>query len=423
MRGSWLVARAELRRRWGSVVALTLLVGLVGALGLGALAGARRTSTAFDRFREETRARDLTVFTPDVDAATVAKLRALDGVQAIGQARALVTTVNGEFSSTGAPLDGQVGSTVDRPRVVEPVGYRAADRAREIAVPEPLARTQDIAIGDTITLHGFAPSQIEDLLAGGEVDEPAGPEVLLRVVGITRSPSDLSIEGQTGGVLFTTRRFAREYGRRIGAFAPVVLLVRLSDDDAARAFVREARELIAANGRPGEFQVQPVSNTEGAVRQSTDVLATALLVFAGTVFGAGLVVISIALRRYVESAEPTLPALRGLGVTRQEQMLAIGLPVAPIAAGAALLGVVGVWLASPLMPIGLARQAEPNAGIDFDALVLVVGFGAILVIVSGLGWLAARRVVRGGAPGWLARSPGHLGDRERRGPRWAVHRP
>ena len=61
------VGRAELRRRWGSVIVLTLLVGLVAAVVLASLAGARRTSSAFTRFQAETLAPDLTIFIPTVD--------------------------------------------------------------------------------------------------------------------------------------------------------------------------------------------------------------------------------------------------------------------------------------------------------------------------------------------------------------------
>src|SRR5687768_2647571 len=54
----FLVARARLRRHWAAV----LVVGLVGALGAGGVlalaAGARRTDTAYDRLRTETRAFD-----------------------------------------------------------------------------------------------------------------------------------------------------------------------------------------------------------------------------------------------------------------------------------------------------------------------------------------------------------------------------
>ena len=52
MRAAWYVARTELRARWGSVIVLTLIVGIVGAVVLASIAGARRTSSAFDRFRD-----------------------------------------------------------------------------------------------------------------------------------------------------------------------------------------------------------------------------------------------------------------------------------------------------------------------------------------------------------------------------------
>ena len=135
----WFVGRAELRRRWRSVVVLTVLVGLVGAVVLASLAGARRTSTAFGRFQDETLAADLTVFVPAVDDATLADLRALPGVTAIGTARQLTADVEGHTQSNGGPLDDELGRTVDRPRVIE--GRRPRpDRVDEIAVPEPLAR-------------------------------------------------------------------------------------------------------------------------------------------------------------------------------------------------------------------------------------------------------------------------------------------
>ena len=45
-----MAARAQLRSRWGTTVALALLVGLSGGLVLAAVAGASRTETAMKRF-------------------------------------------------------------------------------------------------------------------------------------------------------------------------------------------------------------------------------------------------------------------------------------------------------------------------------------------------------------------------------------
>ena len=47
-------ARADLRARWPSLIALGVLVAAVGGLSVAALAGARRTHSSFDRLRERT---------------------------------------------------------------------------------------------------------------------------------------------------------------------------------------------------------------------------------------------------------------------------------------------------------------------------------------------------------------------------------
>ena len=333
MRASWFVGRVELRRRWSSVVVLTFLVALVSSVALVALAGARRTSTAFDRFKDETVAADLTVFIPAIGDATLDRLRDLPGVVSIGRGRQITATVNGHSLGVGGPLDESVGRTVARPRVLE---GRLPDqgRADEIAVPEPLARESGVQVGDTIVIRGYTQDQIDAILDGGDPSPPVGPEVPVRVVGITRAPGDLSIEGSGGGLLLTTRQFVTEYGDEIGTFAPIVLLVRTTDATAARAFVRQARAMLAPLGAPGEFQVQPPSETEGAVQQSIDVLTAALVAFAAVVALAGVVIIAIALRRFVDGTASDVPALRGLGVSRRARTAALALPLVPVAVGA-----------------------------------------------------------------------------------------
>src|SRR3954471_778738 len=57
----WLRFRAELRTRWRALLAVPWLVGLAGGAALAALAGARRTDTAFDRLVARTDTADLLV--------------------------------------------------------------------------------------------------------------------------------------------------------------------------------------------------------------------------------------------------------------------------------------------------------------------------------------------------------------------------
>src|SRR4051795_4793291 len=55
-------ARSELGRRWKALVALGVIAGIAAGLALAAMAGARRTSTAYQRWRTATAAPDAIVF-------------------------------------------------------------------------------------------------------------------------------------------------------------------------------------------------------------------------------------------------------------------------------------------------------------------------------------------------------------------------
>jgi hypothetical protein len=60
----------------------------------------------------------------------------------------------------------------------------------------------------------------------------------------------------------------------------------------------------------------------------------------------------------------------------------------------AVIAVVVALLASPLMPLGLARDAEPDPGFDLDRLVLGAGLAAIVLVVIGVAALASAVSVR-----------------------------
>ena len=144
--------------------------------------------------------------------------------------------------------------------------------------------------------------------------------------------------------------------------------------------------------------MQPTSETEGAVRESIDVVANGLIVFSVVAAFAGFVVVGLIIRRFVDGGADALPALRGLGVSTGGQALALALAAAPAVVGGALLAVVGAWFASPLFPFGLARRAEPHLGFDADLLVVGLGFVAVVVLVGLLVLGSAYRVAKASLP-------------------------
>ena len=64
-----------------------------------------------------------------------------------------------------------------------------------------------------------------------------------------------------------------------------------------------------------------------------------------------------------------------------------------IVAGSAL-AIFGAWLASTLMPIGLARQADPSPGRQFDVVLLLGGAAALIAVLSSMALLVAWRHAR-----------------------------
>lgn len=127
-----LLIRWELRRRWRCFVVVALLVAFAGGVTLAAVAGAKRTSTSFDRFRTSVRSHDVLLFAEDVDRGDVHELRSLPGVAAIGYLRQLaLVRPDGDFLAVGGPLDDAMFRDVNRLRIgetMEAIGARIGDR-------------------------------------------------------------------------------------------------------------------------------------------------------------------------------------------------------------------------------------------------------------------------------------------------------
>ena len=82
-----MLAGWEIRRRARSTVALTIMVGLVGAVVIATVAGARRSDTALDRFNAYSRSADVEFSIALSTASQRAELRRTPGVIAVARLR------------------------------------------------------------------------------------------------------------------------------------------------------------------------------------------------------------------------------------------------------------------------------------------------------------------------------------------------
>ena len=73
--------RATRGRSWRTAVTVALIGGLLGTVALGALAGARRTASAYGRYLRSIKSSDVYVNIPGPFLAAIPKIAALPGVR------------------------------------------------------------------------------------------------------------------------------------------------------------------------------------------------------------------------------------------------------------------------------------------------------------------------------------------------------
>ncbi|HTK16346.1 MAG TPA: FtsX-like permease family protein [Acidimicrobiia bacterium] len=386
-----MLAGNDIRRRWRSVVALTLLVGAVGAIVLATAAGARRSHSALPRFNAYSRSSDVEISIGIPTASQLAAFRRSPGVAAMAYLHAYSLQIKGhENLAIAAPADSAMGTVVDRVRLVK---GRLADPTApdEVTIGERLAAQTHLGVGSHLEAESFSQAQIDKAFSGGDPGPPAGPRLRLRVVGIVRRPLDLGVREESGGVALLTPGFGKKYEGRIGRFTDVLRVKTDAGTADVPRVIATARKLW---GKAQTFSVQPLGiETQGA-NSAIDVLTAALWIFAGVTALAGAVAIGIVLTRDIARASVDQLTLRSLGVTHGQRGVASSARALIIAGGSALLAGTGAVLASPLFPLRLARRADPDVGLHADWVVLGIGVVLVAVVVLSVAFVAAWRATR-----------------------------
>jgi hypothetical protein len=387
-----MLARSELRHRWRSALVLTLLVGFVGAVVLALVGGARRTETSLARFETFSRSARLEVDVGDATPDQIAELLRVPGVVAIAQLYQLVLIrSDDENLAVAGQVDDTFGTEVDRARVVE---GRAADPAAplELNIGESFAEAHHLRVGDRAR---FASYSLEDVALSrannAAVPHPTGPAVDFRIVGIVRRPLDLGSRGTAGGVIVPTPAFVAQYRDQIGSYAGSLLRVRTEGASDVPRVTRAARRIF---GSSPVFSFTSLSIEGKGAQDAIDVTTVGLYLAAAVAGLTGLVGVGIALSREIALVDTDQLTLSALGLRPRHRTAAAAAVGVPVAFVGALLAVLGAALASPLFPIGVGRDAEPDPGFRLDGSALVVGVVAIVAVVLVLAVLAGVRTAR-----------------------------
>jgi hypothetical protein len=410
--------RARLRGSLRTTALFAALVAIAGAVLLTGLAGARRTESAYRRMLDDAGAGHLLLYAPSVEPDA---LGALPEVEAFGRiayvfSRFPTLADQGRQVVPFVALDDDAFRTIDRHRVMEgrlPV----PDRDEEVAVSEGMAERYGLSVGSVLPIRVFSLEQYESVLGTPDDPEPAGAATDLEVTAVVRGIQDIGRDFDDAAVEYSgsdenltlTPAFAEQH-LEPGVLGGAAYRVRLRGGDADLAELTERVVRLAGDAPVGPEAQRDVSRR---IERGTDLLAFALLVFGASAGLLGLLLVGQALARQGRADLDEADVLRALGM-RPSALLTVGVSRALVAALAGAAGAVALAVAaSPLFPIGLARQAEPSPGLDVDGYALAAGAVVIvLLVVLQVGVSAWWRLRRADATESAPR-PGGLGVADR----------
>ncbi len=406
-RVAWYRFRTSLPSRWTGYVTVVVLLGLVGGLAMAAIAGARRTQSAFPAYLAATNASDLRLQTYDITdeygfggANLTERLERLPEVTAVASAPDLLIVPlgrNGRVLASSALNDdvsaiGSVGGEYfSQDRVTVAQGHMADPRSPdEMVATAESAKIAGWHIGETVELGAMSTSQI----AAGANPNTAKPAVRFsaKLVGVVLFASQIvndDVDRFPTYVLMTpalTRRLQVST-----AYPSYGLRLRHGSADVAAV----EKEIIQLLPKGSVYTFQDTAVTEGQVERASKPEAIALGVFGAIAALVTLLIAGLAISRALWADAGDLDILRALGGSPAVVSwgATLGLLAAVVVGG---LLAVGIAVAlSPLAPLGPAAQVDPAPGIAFDWTVLGTGFAVLVVGLGGLALsLAYRRAAR-----------------------------
>ena len=407
--------RTTFGRQWAGLASLALLIGLIGGLAMGAVAGARRTQSSFPAYLGSTDPSDLTVLTalagsgaaPGYDSALVRKIARLphvEHVESYAGTNAALLAPDGTVANNAVGVPGSVdGEYFHQDRVTIVEGRMPDPDRPDEALVDAKGAPPQIRVG-TVAPIGFFTNAQESAPDFGRTHVTPRVRVDMKIVGKAVFSQEVVQDdvdaGLDGNVVFTPALM-----RRLNDCCVNFTWSALRLDGGSRDVPAVEREVQGAlpSRLPVIFSV--ASLTQAKAERAIEPESIALGVFGGIAALATLLIGAQVIGRLLRARADDLATLRALGadptMTVVDGLLGI---VLAVVAGSVLAAGVAVAL-SPLSPIGTVRSVYPYTGVAFDWTVL--GFGALL-LAGALTAVAAFLAYRN-APHRTARRAGHRG--------------
>ena len=394
LRVAWYRLRVTIRRRWSGYLSLALLIGLVGGLAMGSIAGARQTQSSYPQFLASTNPSELFFSSfgsggptgsgnasHAVTASEIAHLRHVKRVVTslnflaapLGRNGApLLSVVNS--LSTGGSIDGEF-LTQDRVAVLQ---GRMADphKADEFVTTAEGAHILGLRVGKRIPLGVYSLAQTNSPGFGTPNVKPR-IRVNARLVGIVVFNDQVvqdDVDADQTEMLVTPALSKQALGESTTAQFGLQL-------DGGNSDVSAVEHELAQLVPPGSvYEFHRMSLIEARVDRVVKPESLALGAFGAIAAVAALVIAALSISRQLQREAADLRVLRSLGADPAAIVAeaSAGLLIA-VLVGSLLAAGVAVGL-SPLAPIGPVRAVYPALGFDFDWT--VIGFGTLILVVG-----------------------------------------
>ena len=375
---AWYRFAVTWRRQRGSYLILVLLIGLVGGIGLGSIAAARRTASSFSTFIAGTNPSDLTIVPAGgrsgYSQSLISQIRRLPHVKRVESYVALSASLIKSGHTGPQSLDSSVimvgsvdGLLFNQDRFSVTAG-RLADpnRPNEVMITQNAAAALGLHLNQTL-LVGLTP-------AAGPARER---RLRLRIVGVGLLNREVV---QDEIARFPTYIVATPALTRSVLGDVAISYYGVQVQDGARYVPGVEREFTAKEHYFTDFLI--ASQIETEAEQAIKPEALALGVFGGIAGLAALLLAIQAIARQLSAREEDLLVLRAVGASPAMTGLdgLIGV-TGSIVTGSIV--AVGVAVAlSPLAPLGPVRSVYPNRGISADWTVLGIGFAVVVCVLT-----------------------------------------
>jgi ABC-type antimicrobial peptide transport system permease subunit len=399
LRVAWYRFVTTFRTRWSGYLTIVLLVGLLGGLAMGSIAGARRTQSSPLALMARTNSSNLKgltgVYNPTIHQvgynpsliASLARLPYVKDVKSLVDMNLLPLTAKGQplLAANGTSFAGSVnGEEFDQDTILYTNGRHPNPRKiNEFAVDASTARYLGFHLGQQITFLAFSNKQIGLLASANPLAVFRTLKPILKVKATLVStgaiqPSDLlqdQVDRANDAVtLFTPALVTRLLKCCINTSLSAIQLLGGS---AHQSQVEGEIAKVLPKGLPFDFEEASV--TVARAEQTLRPESLALGVFGLIAALAMIVIAGQVISRRLRFNASDLAILRALGATSTTTVIdgLVGIMVA-VLVGSLFAGVV----AAALSPLGLLGPLRPYVPHGFVLDWTVLGLGIVLSFVS-----------------------------------------